>query len=119
MTAHFRGLANLRCAAVALACERFRLGNGRWPKSLAEIPAAILAEIPRDPFDGKPLQFVQRADGVTIYSIGADEEDNGGRPINESGFSNAPGTDICFRLYDPAHRRKPPLPIAPLKPFDP
>jgi hypothetical protein len=102
--ASLRTTAQLRCAVVGLAVERFRMKKGRWPQSLDEIPKDILAAIPLDPFDGKPLKFVKRDDGVTIYSVGMDEVDNGG---NVGSQKIAPGTDIGFRLYDPSKRGLP------------
>ena len=38
--------ARMRCAIAGLACERFRLLKGRWPESLQEIPAELLAAVP-------------------------------------------------------------------------
>src|SRR5262249_34119128 len=37
-----RSLATVRCALVAAAAERFRLANGRWPKSAQDLVAAGL-----------------------------------------------------------------------------
>src|SRR5205823_1706695 len=67
--------AQLRCAVVALAAERFRLAKGRWPKDLAELIPGYLKQVPLDPYDGKPLRFRSVADGLAIYSIGPDRED--------------------------------------------
>ena len=107
--ASLRAKANLRCAATGIAVERFRLARGRWPDSLDEIPRSLLSAIPLDPFDGKPLKYVQRADGVTIYSIGLDEQDDGGTiPIGKA--TNQPGQDVGFRLYNPDQRGLPTLP---------
>ena len=69
----------------------------------------ILAAVPLDPFDGKPLKYVRRADGVTVYSIGLDETDDGGT-ILDGGPNKLPGQDIGFRLYDVNQRGLPPLP---------
>ena len=107
--ASLRAKANLRCAATGIAVERFRLASGRWPDSLEELPRNLLPAIPLDPFDGKPLKFVQRADGVTIYSVGLDEQDDGGAiPIGKT--TNEPGQDVGFRLYNPDQRGLPSLP---------
>ena len=101
--------ALLRTAVVGVAVERFRLAHGRWPASLAELPKDILPAIPLDPFDGQPLRYVKRADGVTVYSIGLDETDDGGK-IRVGKTTSDPGQDIGFRLYDPAHRGLPAVP---------
>jgi hypothetical protein len=77
---------------------------------LTELPNDLLAEVPLDPFDGQPLRYVRRTDGVTVYSIGPDELDNGGNVGDAAGSGYKPQTDVCFRLYDPDQRGLPPLP---------
>jgi hypothetical protein len=108
-TAGLRTKALLRCTATGVAVERFRQRTGRWPASLAELPKDLCPAVPLDPFDGNPLKYVRRDDGVTVYSIGPDEQDNGGEG-GETGGGTRPGTDVCFRLYDPDQRGLPPLP---------
>jgi hypothetical protein len=107
--ASLRTKAQLRCAAVGLAVERFRQVRGRWPVSLEELPRGLLTAVPPDPFDGKPLRYARREDGVTIYSVGLDEQDNGGKIIDGSKPTD-PGTDIGFRLFDTDARGLPPPP---------
>ena len=107
--ASLRAKAYLRCAATGVAVERFRLAHGHWPASLAEIPKDVLPAIPLDPFDGQPLRYVKRVDGVTVYSVGLDEKDDGGK-IRAGKITNDPGQDIGFRLYDPVHRGLPAVP---------
>ena len=68
-----------RCAIVALACERFRKKNDRWPNSLDELKAAgMLAAIPTDPYVGGPLKLNRTSDGLLIYVVGQDLKDDGG-----------------------------------------
>jgi hypothetical protein len=61
-----------------------------------------LPAVPLDPFDGKPLRFVTRTNGVTVYSIGQDGKDDGGADANAS--TNRQNGDVVFRLYDPDQR---------------
>ena len=69
----------------------------------------LLPAIPVDPFDGQPLRYVRRDDGVTVYSIGLDEKDDGGLiPIGK--VANDTPQDVGFRLYDLASRGLPALP---------
>lgn len=107
--ASLRAKARLRCAAVGLAVERFRLAHGRWPANLAEIPRTLLPAIPIDPFNGWDLRYVKRADGVTVYSVGPDGQDDGGT-AHSGKETNDPGQDVVFRLYDPARRGLPAQP---------
>jgi hypothetical protein len=96
----------LRTAVVALACERHRLKTGAFPEALADLPKELLAEVPTDPYTGKPILFKPTADGLVVYCTGADQTDDGGnlKPASEAGF------DIGVRLFHPKHRRQSPLP---------
>jgi hypothetical protein len=38
----------------------------------------FLTDVPKDPFDGKPLRFKSLSPGYVIYSVGADRTDNDG-----------------------------------------
>jgi hypothetical protein len=107
--ASLRTRAQLRCAYVGVALERLSRETGRWPDSLAEVPRDLLPAIPLDPFDGQPLRLARTADGIVVYSIGTDEQDDGGKIIDGSKASD-PGQDVGFRLYNPAARGLPPLP---------
>jgi hypothetical protein len=105
--------AEARCAVVGLACERFRLKHGRWPETLAELPADLLpGGVPLDPFDGKPLRYRKLEDGVVLYSVGPDGKDDGG-DLTRVGMLAARRGDLGFRLWNPEHRRQPPRPVPP------
>ena len=100
LTACQRHEATMRCAEVAVACERHRRQTGKFPGSLAEVPANLLAAVPADPFDGRPLRLKRTPDGLAVYSVGQDLKDDDGRPGHPDG-------DVVFRLYDVAARRQP------------
>src|SRR5262249_43220542 len=70
--------AEFRCAVVAMAVERYRLAHGHWPESLSELLPEYLRSIPKDPFDGAELRYLDFDEGVVIYSVGPDGVDNGG-----------------------------------------
>ena len=59
--------------------------------------------VPPDPFDGKPLRYKKREDGVTIYSVGRDSKDDGGKLQTKQG--ELINVDYGFRLSDPQRRR--------------
>jgi hypothetical protein len=96
----FADTAELRCAAVALAVERYRCLHGSWPNALDVLVPDGLARVPVDPSDGKPLHYVRLPDGVLVH--GAVD------PIK--GYT--PGKDSGFRLWDVSRRRQPPPPMA-------
>jgi hypothetical protein len=97
--------AKLRCAAAALAMERFRVAKCRWPHTLAELTPQFLKEVPLDPYDGQPLRLVRKQGRMVIYTLGADGQDNGGN-LEEKPLE--PGSDTGFRLWDVDQRRRNP-----------
>lgn len=102
-------LAERRAAAVAVACERFRLAHGRWPTSLAELPPADNT----DPYTGRPLRLKPLADGLLVYSIGPDDTDNDGRLTVNARATQ--GTDVGFRVWSASVRQQPSTPATPNK----
>jgi hypothetical protein len=63
-------LARLRCAVAAVAAERYRLANDRWPDDLAALVPKYLSAVPADPFDGKPLGYANSRLDLTVYCAG-------------------------------------------------
>jgi hypothetical protein len=80
--------AELCCAVVALAAERFRLARGRWPESPAELRPDWLGEIPVNPYDGRPVQWELTNDGLCVFC--------------ETGT----GARVPFRLWNPDARHR-------------
>jgi hypothetical protein len=101
-----RTTAQLRCASVALACERYRLKHKMYPASLADLPKELLPTVPNDPYTGRPLLYKKTENGAVIYCTGQDRRDDGGLVLDASGQKD----DLGFRLFDLKHRRQPPLP---------
>jgi hypothetical protein len=107
-----RKLARVRSLIVLLAVERYRLKDKAWPDGLDHLKPALLAEVPLDPFDGKPIRYRKLADGVVAYSVGQDGKDDGGN------FDRSPGLplDEGCRLWDVKARRQQPAPPPQRKP---
>jgi hypothetical protein len=104
--AYRRNQAQVRCALVMLAVERYRLKHQGWPDTLeALVTDKLLTKVPTDPYDGAPLRFTRVDDGVVIYSVGPDGKDDGGK-INRQN-PTAAGTDLGYQLWDVAKRRQP------------
>jgi hypothetical protein len=103
--------ALLRSLRVALAAERYRLRQGKWPDRLQDLVPGLLEEVPMDPFDGKPLRGRRLRDGYAVYSVGANGNDDGGNL--DRGDPRRPGTDLGVRLWDVGQRRQPPRPAQP------
>jgi hypothetical protein len=104
-----RSDAAIRCALLAVAAERYRRAQSRWPATLEALKAGgYLQTIPTDPYDGQPLRW-RRFDGVTVvYSVGPSGRYDGGKLENPD---DLPSLDVEFRLWDVAKRRQPPVPF--------
>lgn len=103
--AFVRSQAMLRCGITAIAAERYRQAQGRWPATLAElVEAKLLDAVPLDPFDGAPLRLRRTSEGVVVYAIGFDGKDNGGNLNDNPRIS---GADLGFRLWNLEWRRGP------------
>ncbi len=65
---------------VAIALELYRRRTGSWPESLEQLVPDLLPAVPPDRFDGRPLRYRLIDAKPLLYSIGADRDDDGGRP---------------------------------------
>jgi hypothetical protein len=93
----------IRCAETAVAVERYRLKYGKLPEGLDELVPEFLGAVYLDPFDGRPLRYVLRAEGgYMIYSIGEDGKDQGGKSREEmiriTGLRSTPEHDCPFTV---------------------
>jgi hypothetical protein len=73
------GVAVWTLGQAGLAIEEFRTSEGRLPNTLEELVPAHLNSVPIDPLDGQPLRYLRRDQGYVLYSIGSDQQDDGGR----------------------------------------
>jgi hypothetical protein len=103
--------ANLGCAIVAVAAERYRRDHGSWPAKIDELKPAYIKAVPTDPYDGQPLRYKRLPDGAVVYSVGPDKRDDGGARNRANHL--AKGTDYIFRLWDVNRHRQPPAEVLP------
>jgi len=82
------------CARTGLALERYRLTHDGYPATLDALVPDILPQVPLDPFDGKPLRYINDGKRVAVYSVGDNLEDEGG---SEERGRDSP-KDIVFTL---------------------
>jgi len=110
--AQMRTRAQLTTAMVAVACERYRMKHGAWPKSVEELMPAFLADRPRDAYTGRPIMIATHKEGISVYSTGPDGIDDGGIIWRDGA---TPGTDYGMQLWDVKFRRQPAPPREPEK----
>lgn len=68
---------------VALAAHRHQLRHGIPPESLGGIDADLLTFEPIDGFTGGRLVYRRTDSGYLVYALGADGDDDGGRPASD------------------------------------
>ena len=86
-------------AATAFAIESYRLTRNEFPETLEALKPEFLPEIPRDPFDGKPIRYRLLARGYLLYSVDADRKDDGGKePPPKKKFNDPITYDITFTV---------------------
>ncbi len=87
-------LALTRAARIVVAVEQYeRDHDERLPTSIDGLVPMYLAAAPVDPFSGQPLHLVGDARGYTVYSVGRNRRDDGGRDIGQT-F----GPDVGIRI---------------------
>lgn len=66
-------------ARLAVALERYRLAQGRYPAQLDVLVPLYLPAVPRDAVNGEPYVYRQPAsDRFMLYSVGLNLQDDGG-----------------------------------------
>jgi len=63
---------------LACALERHRLARGQYPDSLDALSPEFISAPPQDVISGEPYKYHRTGNSFTLYSIGWNEEDDGG-----------------------------------------
>jgi hypothetical protein len=100
-----RSHVRMSIVRAALAAEEWRLAHGRWPDSLDDLVPGLLDAVPEDPFSEGTVCYLKTANGVVVYSVGQDGQDDGGLTESEAhsraGPRQVPSTfDESFHLLD-------------------
>ena len=91
----YRTRADEQALIITLAVLRYNADSGRYPATLPHlVSAGYLKELPIDPFSNKPLVYKQTRQGFTLYSFGADFDDDGG--LHSKWGSGEEGGDQVF-----------------------
>lgn len=91
-----RSMAHRDLVRCAIAARQYEGEHGELPGALADLVPALLPAVPADPFDGQPLRLIGADDGLTLYSIGRDQKDDGGTDREQSSEP-----DVAVRLTKP------------------
>jgi hypothetical protein len=64
-----------------LALFAYKAKEGRFPESLQQlVDKELILSVPMDPYSDAPLVYKAAGNRFTLYSVGEDFTDNGGRP---------------------------------------
>ena len=92
-------VAQLEVAKTLVAVERHRLAHTSLPETLGQLVPDYLAEVPVDPFDGRPLRYRRTDQGFVVYSVGEDSKDDGGEQEPPTETKRPDETwDLVFRI---------------------
>jgi hypothetical protein len=71
--------ADEQALITTIALLRYNANSDGYPNSLSQlVSAGYIKELPKDPFSDKPLVYKRTIQGFTLYSFGADYDDDGG-----------------------------------------
>jgi hypothetical protein len=77
-----------------LAINRYHQDKGHYPLSLNElVSAGYIEQLPLDPYSDKPLVYNRIGADFTLYSLGENFTDDGGKVIDEGNDRRRWGTD--------------------------
>lgn len=73
---------------LTLALRAYKLEHGAYPETLAQLRPGYLKIVPADPFAASgPMRYKRRGAKYTLYSLGPDDKDDGGRAIDNPGVT--------------------------------
>jgi hypothetical protein len=61
------------------ALERYRLAHGEYPERLDALAPEFVSAPPHDVIGGEPYHYLRTKDNFVLYSVGWNEQDDGGR----------------------------------------
>jgi hypothetical protein len=97
--AEARGQMTFELGQLALALGAYRVDNGSYPKTLDALAPKYIAKIPQDRFTGKPLVYRPEKNGYLLYSLGPNQEDDGGVDQDAAGRAGSyQEFDIAVRV---------------------
>lgn len=98
--------AGLLAAGTCLACERYRIKTGRFPRELTELVPEFLPAVPVGPFDGQPPAYQMYADHVTVSFFRPGAAPRGSEHPEEF-HGDGTGHRTGYRLWNPDQRQAP------------
>jgi hypothetical protein len=88
--------AQRRLVTLAIAMWRYRLAEGSFPSDLGQLVPHYVFKVPTDPFTGESMKVAKTDDGIVIYSVGSDLNDDGGKALDRKTMKG----DVSLRSRD-------------------
>jgi len=70
---------------IGLALARYKAEQGKYPEKLEQLVPSILKALPADAFASTPFVYKKRGNGYLLYSLGANQTDEGGKGYDQDG----------------------------------
>ena len=90
--------AKQELAYLGAALRAYQSQNQKMPETLDSLTPSILTNIPKDPFSGMQLHYINHGAEVLIYSVGPDKIDDQGRTEFQPNSNMTGNGDIVARL---------------------
>jgi hypothetical protein len=84
-----------RLAQWALAARVYQAKRGHYPAALSDVSRVVGWSLPKDPFTGRDFVYRREGRGYTLYSLGPNKRDDGGK---ERSPSTPTVDDIIWRM---------------------
>jgi len=78
---------------VAVELAAYRASNGDYPAELEDLDEDVFAELPLDLFTEKPFLYERRGEAYLLYSVGPDQQDDGGSSLRMNVLEGVPIDD--------------------------
>ena len=89
---------NTQMVQSAMALSMFQKQHGRYPARLGELVPVFITKVPTDIYAEKPVRYIQQGDGFSLYSVGRNRQDDGGRSQDQ----DPAGDDIGYKVNFPS-----------------
>jgi len=101
-----RSRTDTQALITTLAVLRYKSDKGGYPAAVPElVSAGYIKELPIDPFSNNPLVYKQAQENFTLYSFGADFDDDGGQP-SKWGAGEEGGDQVFWPIKPAASTQK-------------
>ncbi len=92
-----RGVCDHSALRINVALRLYRADHGQYPDELAALVPQYLKGLPPDPFSGRGFHYRREDDGWILYSVGPDQDDDGGREAERRRLRE--NGDIAYRSH--------------------